>query len=380
MDYNIDKALFILKTMGNEKFDMEDLQKTETYEGILKNMECFLRYPDGGGAGAIAYWEERGLKKELHEADDSGQRWASYLPMRYVMEESSEEKFPLLFVLHGANNSISLAESYGYTHLAGREELIVIIPENESEAKMEELFAYAKEHYPVDWSRVYLVGYSLGGIMTARHCIRWPERFAGVGVGGMLFSNGSIGSYWHNGVEWPGEAFTEENLSHAALLKMPVCICMGEREMINLLPVTEGDQIEQTAGSTFTPDGHPVVTLDLSSTNKIASINNWRRISGGNQLSEEAVRETVRTSEDVVTKMIGYPFDETGVVKLGGLNHFIGDSLDEEGNVTARFAAIEKMPHWPNPDMPELVWNFISRFSRDPKTGTLIRRESSTEQ
>lgn len=40
--------------------------------------------------------------------------------------------------------------------MAAREELIVIIPEDETPDTIDKLFAYAKEHYSVDWIRVYM--------------------------------------------------------------------------------------------------------------------------------------------------------------------------------------------------------------------------------
>lgn len=360
--------LGLLSMMGAKNFDAEAYGRSESIEGILKNQECMLKNPDEGSDETKRYWEERGLKKELHEAEDIGRKWASYLPMSYV-NGTSEKKYPLLFVMHGSGNPIYLAESYGYTHIAAREELIVIIPENETAEMMEELFAYAKEHYPVDFSRVYMVGYSLGGFMTARHGIRWPERFAAVGIGGMLFANGPTGEHRQNDVLWPAETITPQMVEHAAAVKLPVCNCMGEHEILGILPVTEDEP-------PFTPPGgdaseEQADRIDLSGTNKIASINNWRQIAGCERIDEERVRDLARVSADIVTEKLGFPMERTHVELREGRSHYIGDCVNEAGENLARFVCVGKSAHWPSQALVDLTWEFISRFSRDEKTGRL---------
>lgn len=362
--------LHLITAMGAEDFDAESYMRSESIDGMLANQECMMQNPDEGSAGALRYWEERGLKKELHETEDVAEKWASYLPMSYVRGTGLGKRYPLLFVMHGSGNPIYLAESYGYTHIAAKEELIVIIPETETPEKIEELLAYAREHYPVDWSRVYMVGYSLGGFMASRHGIRWPERFAAVGVGGMLFANGPTGVHKQNGVAWPAETITPDMVEHAAKVKLPVCVCMGENEILGLVPVTEDEP-------PFTPpDAQPgelTDRIDLSGTNKIASVNNWRQIAGCARIPEEQVREAARYSADVVTEKLGFPFERTSVVAREGRSHYVGDCVNAEGENLARFVCVGKSPHCISRAQAELTWEFIRQFSRDVETGELKR-------
>ncbi|MDY3920138.1 MAG: hypothetical protein SOZ59_14295 [Candidatus Limivivens sp.] len=360
--------LHLLDMMSSDAFDLEAYGKSESLTGILENQECMLSYPEEGCAEVLNYWEERGLKKELHQADCMAEKWASYLPLSYVNGNDPGRHYPLLFVMHGSGNPIYLAESYGYTHIAAREEVIVIIPETETVEKIEELFAYAKEHYPVDWSRVYMVGYSLGGFMTSRHGIRWPERFAAVGIGGMLFANGPTGVHRQNDVYWPGETITPEMVGHAAEVKLPVCVCMGEQEILGLLPVTEDEP-------PFTPPGgdtgEKTDRIDLSGKNKIASVNNWRQIAGCSRIPEEKVREEARFSADIVTEKLGFPFERTSVILRENRSHFVGDCVNPAGENLARFICMGKSAHWPSRALTELTWEFIRQFSRDPETGCI---------
>lgn len=360
----------LLDILSCDSFDSETYSRSESFQGILENQECMEKFPNEGSKETLQYWEERGLKKEIHNADCVVEKWASYLPMDYINQKDPYKLYPLMFVMHGSGNSIYLAESYGYVHIAAREQMIVMIPETETEEKLEELFSYAKEHYPVDWSRVYMVGYSLGGFMTSRHGIRWPDRFAGVGIGGMLFANGPTGVHRQNDVLWPAENITEEMVEAAAKVKLPVCVCMGEQEILGLLPVTEDEPH-------FTPpggdEGEEVDRIDLSGRNKIASVNNWRVINGCSRIPEQEVREAVHASADIVIEKIGFPFEKTSVIVRENRSHFIGDCINAEGENLARFICMGKSSHWPSKALTEMTWEFIRQFKRDLRTGLIVK-------
>lgn len=356
----------MLIPMANEKFDSESFGKSETYAGILQNLECMLTYPDEGSDEAIAYWAKRGLKKELHDTGTQATKWASYLPTSIESEPDPGKVYPLLFVMHGANNPIYLAEGYGYTHIAAREKMIVIIPENETPESIDKLFCYAREHFPVDWTRVYMVGYSLGGFMTSRHALRDPERFAAVGVGGMIFGGGTAGSIEQAGITWHGEEITETMIDNAAKVKMPICSCMGEQEFLNLAPITEGGVCPP-----LSPDNQAPAPFDLTPKAKIAALNNWRKIAGCKPFPEDKVFSDVKASADIVVEKLGFPFERTRVINTENRSHYVGDCVNSDGDNLARFVCIEKSPHWPSAALTEITWDFIKRFSRDPETGLL---------
>ena len=239
MDEMTRRDLDMMKLMSSPQMDIEVFGRSETYRIMCENKECLrFGFEKEACPEVIAYWEEKGLHKELHDADPDKpwKKWASYLPMNYM--RTGQGKYPLLFVLHGAGNPIFLAETYGYTNIAAREQMIVIIPEDETPQSIERLLDYAYAHYPVDAKRVYMVGYSLGGFMTSRHALRWPEKFAAVGVGGMLYANGEADDHEQAGLVWPGETTTVEMAKRAAEYTIPVCNCMGEYEVLGLIPVT----------------------------------------------------------------------------------------------------------------------------------------------
>ena len=370
----------LLQMMSAPGFDVDSYMQSESFRGTEKHQEVMRFADDEAGAEALAYWKARGLIKELHDPESVPTKWASYLPVSSLT--ATQRRYPLLFVMHGHGNPILLAEAYGFTHIAAREELIVIIPEDETAANLDKLFAYARAHYPVDWSRVYMVGYSLGGYMTQIHAMRWPERFAAVGSGGMLFANGYAVPHLQAGLLWPGETVTAEMVRHAAELRMPAVISMGEQEVLGLLPVTQDEPINpwkehlderEQARAPETPREPEPERIDLSGKNKIQSINNWRIANGCAPVAEAIVREVARTSADIVEEKIGFPFEKTDVIVRESRSHFVGDSVDERGESSFRVIGIAKAPHWISPAQAELTWEYIRQFARNPETGASYR-------
>lgn len=373
-----DFILDLMKMMAVPDFDAKSFGESETYAKIVENQALMNAHRQEDCGEVLAYWEARGLVKQLHDTEKPYTKWASYLPKSYVDAPSNGKLYPLLFVMHGSGNPIYLAETYGYTHIAAREELIVIIPEDETPENMEKLFAYARENYPVDWTRVYMVGYSLGGYMTQRHALRWPERFAAVGAGGMLFANGYAVPQVQAGKLWPGETITSEMVQRAARYRIPACICLGEQEVLGLLPVTRDEPVNQWAqhlsekekartGGRSEPEEQD--RINLSGSNKIQSVNNWRIANGCAPVEEEAVRRVAAATADIVEEKIGFPFEKTSVICRERRSHFVGDSVAADGETYFRIIAISKSPHWPSQALAELTWEFISQFALDPETG-----------
>ena len=370
--------LGLLKMMAVKEFDAESFGESESFAGIVENQALMNTFRQEDAPEVFSYWKERGLIKQLHDTEQICTKWASYLPKSYVDNPASCRTYPLLFVMHGSGNPIYLAETYGYTHIAAREELIVIIPEDETAENIDRLFAYAKANYPVDWTRDYMVGYSLGGFMTSRHAMRWPERFAAVGSGGMLFANGPSAPHVQAGKLWPGEDITPEMVRRAARYRIPACICMGEQEVLGLLPVTRDEPVNQwvehlAEEEKKRTDGRSGQKkedrIDLSGRNKIQSINNWRIANGCPSVDEATVRKLAASTANIVEEKIGFPFEKTSVVTRENRSHFVGDSISEDGETYFRIIALAKSPHWPSQALAELTWEFISQFAVDPVTG-----------
>lgn len=343
----------LLTAMGDCRADAAAIAASEDGKVMARRMSVMAVPEDS--QECKDYWAgyEKGLKKELH--GEGLDKWASYIPL--AAERDPERKFPLIFCLHGAHNPIQLTESYGVMQVAAREECIVIAPENENLDNILSLLDYAKAHFPVDESRVYSIGYSFGGFMSARNVLTRPDLFAGVGMGGMLFA-GDVSAHDLDGQWYPEYHLTEEMLEKAEKLGMPALLFMGENEMLNLLPLWREPEQDIKDG-----------VIPLQSTDKQKSFNNWRRVGGCGPT--DFIKEGEAAGP--VEASIGAKFERTEVREYMSRKYFIGDSVREDGECLFRTVACEKMVHWATPAYAELVWEHIGQYRRDPETGKLSK-------
>ena len=350
--------LGLFQAMGNATADAEAIANSEDGRLIGERMSL-MRWPEDS-EDSKKFWMsyEKGLIKEVHNIEDPLNKWASFVPVATVKEP--ERKFPLIFCLHGAHNPIQLTESYGVMQVAAREECIVIAPENEREDNILALYEHVVANYPVDISRVYLMGYSFGGFMSSRNGLLRPELFAGLGWGGMLFALKAaahdLDGQWYDAYE-----LTPEMIAKARELEMPVAVFMGENEMLNLLPLW--NELAEAGKDGIIP---------LDSTSKYQSFNNLRAVGGCDPIENKG-GEYYSNHEDPVVRSIGVDFERTEVREYHGRKYFIGDAVKEDGECLFRTIACEKMVHWPTVMFAELAWEQISKFARDPETKKLIR-------
>ena len=343
----------LLQAMGNRKADAAAIMESEDGKMIEERMQV-MSMPEASEESK-AYWAsyEKGLRKEVH--GEGLDKWSSFIPLS--AEKEPERKYPLIFCLHGAGNPIQLTESYGIMQVAAREECIVIAPENENWENIEKLLTYAKEHFPVDESGIYSIGYSFGGFMTSRNVLSHPEVFAGAGMGGMLFA-GKVKAHELNGQPYPEYELTEDMIQKARDLKIPMLLFMGENEMLNLVPLYQEPEGEVRDG-----------VIPLSPENKQTYFRRFRYIGGLNE-TVFLTKEDPGTPEE---KMVGARFERTETREYFGRKYDICDSVTQDGECLFRTVICEKMVHWPTAMFAELVWEHLRHYKRDPETKALIR-------
>lgn len=342
----------LLQAMGDSGVDAAGIATSEDGRIISERM-AVMAMPEGSLQDRD-FWVnyEKGLRKEVH--GEGLEKWASYIPLTADREDG--RRFPLIFCLHGAHNPIHLTESYGVIQVAAREECIVIAPENENLDNILRLLDYAKRNWPVDESRVYSIGYSFGGFMSSRNVLARPDLFAGVGMGGMLFA-GDVDAHELDGQHYTEFTLTREMLEKAQKLGMPALLFMGENEMLRLLPLWKEPDDDVRDG-----------VIPLRSGDKQRAFNNWRKVGGCGPAEFLAAGEEAGPVEI----SIGAKFEQTEVREYYGRKYFIGDSVKADGECLLRMVACEKMVHWPTSSFAELVWEHISRYTRDTKTGALL--------
>ena len=130
------------------------------------------------------------------ETENTSQtRWYEWVPNEVyeTMKNGTDETYPLIIVNHGNNDhEIYEAESNGWVQLAGDERVIVVAMKDIYEPGMPPESAenrYGKENaefvrnvicekYPVDMSRIYIAGFSIGAFVTADTSAADPSLFA----------------------------------------------------------------------------------------------------------------------------------------------------------------------------------------------------------
>lgn len=108
-----------------------------------------------------------------------------YTPEDYYY---SREMTPCIIFLHGASlcgRNLERVRRYGPLHaiVKGRDiPALVIVPQNPGGAwkpeKINEVLEWTKENYPMDTTRIYVVGMSLGGYGTLDFAGTYPEKIA----------------------------------------------------------------------------------------------------------------------------------------------------------------------------------------------------------
>ncbi|MGI6056833.1 MAG: alpha/beta hydrolase-fold protein [Bilifractor sp.] len=344
----------LLRLMSDDPEIGDALARSEDGE-IMDHRLSLMAMPEVSEQ-EMRYWAsyEKGLHKEVH--GEGLEKWASFVPLSAASDR--ERRYPLIFCLHGAHNPIQMTESYGIIQVAAREECIVIAPENENWESIRRLLDVAKEEYPVDWRRVYLMGYSFGGFSASRLGLAHPEIFAGIGMGGMLFAN-DVAAHELDGQWYEAYSLTEEMVEKARRLGIAISLVMGEHEMLGLLPIRREPGGEAKDG-----------VIPLKPEEKMTSFNNFRMVSG----CDPAVFPQPGEEKNDIERMTGIRFEKCSERTYYGRRYLFGfNERPDGGDCTFQTVAIEGMVHWPSSMFGEILWEHLSKFARDPESGKLIR-------
>lgn len=341
------KTAFVHNNMACEGFDMEAYVNTKLAEGVINNMYYFLNYTDQMDPDVVSYWESMGVKKELHDADDEKRNWASYTPLSAYEEENKDRKYPVVFVLHGNNNPIWIAETWGFAQYGAEQEYITVIPwADNGDAIVEEfgrILEELEENYPIDTSRIYVSGFSKGARSSQEVAVAYPDTVAAIAAGGQ-FLNGSEAEFGN---------YTAEQVEGLREKKMPILQYSGTFDSSKVYPMSiegKGATVEE----------------------KITGFNQWIPAAGIDDYTltlEDSL--ALANDEDIVKQKLGIDCETTEVVTLD-TDYYIGSFQDDEGVTTLEFIAVEGEPHWPSQYMASFAWDFFEQFSRDTETGELI--------
>ncbi|MGM9521685.1 MAG: hypothetical protein ACI3VB_04320 [Oscillospiraceae bacterium] len=327
-------------------FDPEKYYSSRVGKSTLEMRRIFDEYQgDQMNPAVLQYWEEKGVKKELFDADKLAEQKLFSLLTPLKLEKG--HKYPLIYCLHGGGEDNFSAEVYGYGLLTGMGNCITVCPSASChgnpnvEREFIRVLDFLKENkYPVDFTRVYVVGFSGGEGATQRLAMMHADKIAGIGPtpGPNSFRGVSIQQL---------QAEYDKKFG----LEMPM-ICLG--------------------GSEDGGDMWPLNTEDC-----VKALNFYMthvaKAPGYKPMDLAKTMELTKTGSDTVSRLFGMEFDQTWIHHYLDTHIYFGEYFGKDGNLIARFGSILGMPHIQCPEQAMLIWSFLRQFSRNLETGELIR-------
>ncbi len=332
-------------------YDEEAFAASEIGIRHAEMLSLYEAYPDDPmNPAVVSYWEERGLKKELYDYDrDDGMFSFSVFTPLCV---KPGKKYALIYFSHGGGVFNNLAETYGFNTLAPVEKYIICYPNNggRSNNNIDTEFprvldAIKDLGYPVDWERVYCVGFSSGSDASAVAACTCPERAAAIGVlpGGQPFKD----LKFYTGPEY---------YASTKGMRIPGVFVGGTMDVASY-----------PAPWILDHDRKPY---------RAENLNIWMRdiaqISSYRPITLEDIEAKMTSPEDRFEAQFGLDFDKTYTFRAEGVDWLGGDYYGTDGAPVMRIIRAEGLPHVVWESQANIVWDYIKHFRRDPETGESI--------
>lgn len=315
-------AAKIIQGNGDENFDVDRFINSEMGEKILGRIMNELVVYGGDHwdhPDMTQYWAERGVEKIIHNATDRANAWITYVPD--TIERNAGKLYPVVFCFHGGGGTLFESENHGFVHLCREKQYMVICPENQNSQTTlcGDRIGYYLEQMermglPIDRSRVYLTGMSMGGIAAIYNGLTHNSEVA------------AIAPHSCGGIFEGGEHFlplTDEMYANAE--PMPMYLILGQNDF-KQLPLAPG---------------------------VIDGLNKWNAMCGCHPIVPAPEANLVGISGDnVEERMID-----------GTMHTTVSFDSEQYGNIV-NITGVEGHPHWVCYSFAELAWPFLSRFRR----------------
>jgi poly(3-hydroxybutyrate) depolymerase len=333
-DYN-----WMIDGCGSAKrgYTFEKYVNSPLGENTMDNFITYIKYQDDLDPTLLKEWEAAGTRKDVFDYKDPNNNWAVYTPIS-AFEPGNTKKYPVLFCLHGNTDTILMAESYGYAKVGAREGYITVIPyANNHETIVEDMAKMMEKlrtEYPIDESRIYVAGFSKGGLATMTLALAYPTLFAAIAPGGLnlVINFGGLGA----------ASSTDPRWNDMAVHGMPV---------VNLFGILDGSEPYP-----LRPDAETAVVYTK-----------WLEVNGINVTVTPDSIVAMANSPNRVEREVGAPFTRM-YTQVYDTNYYIGQYVNGKEQAPVELVAIENMPHWPSGYFAKVTWDFLKHWSRD--TGT----------
>lgn len=344
---------------GGPNYDLEKLKSTKTGRAMTEAAQLEVQYNDVSDPGLKEYWDAMGLEYTVHETQGEG--WLSFVPKS---ARESGKKYPAMLCFRLAAGKWGVFAQCFYYHLieiAAQDEMIVLIFSTEDAEKNElycDILAEAKELYPIDPTRVYLTGHSHYGEFALHFMCNHHDIIAGVAQQGdrpgLPIRNDGL----------PYGINSQEKLDLMHSFDMPLIDVAGWAEMNQLFPV-----------NTDAPNRYELTPMGIRSNPPVKEdrIKAWQNRLYASRCRVATVEEIEAAANGTrAEQMLGIPTSHSETMFIDGLEVYIGDVENEDGNLHLRVAAVENLSHTTCRAMQVLSWSFLRRFARNLETGEVI--------
>jgi hypothetical protein len=335
--------------MGQTDIGIRHMQQVEEYERYGKNPM---------GEDTLAFWKREGLKKELFDKNQQNgdDRYSVFTPL----DMQPDKKYALLYISHGGGQTIEQAEHYGFNKLAAREKFIAVYAMNGGRSNQEvdtEFLRILKnlqgKNYPIDWERIYPVGFSSGSEATVCAACTAPQYAAAIGVlpGGQPFKDLRF--------------YTEpEYYASTRGMRIPGCFIGGTADIANFpAPWISDPEMSDQEGEPSLEERIQNLSIWMD---KIAQVKEKKTLNKAEILSYLKDGRTEIEREFGLTFHREYSFEAEGCHWIGG------DNLGTDEAPVMRCIRAVGVPHIVWDSQINLVWDYLKHFRRDSKTGQSI--------
>lgn len=324
-----------MEYLGAGNFDLSLFINSEYGEITGKHGQIFMKYDDNMDSALLEHYRAQDLEKVMFTGEDASnvnEHYYVFVPV----ERGEGEVFPVVIVNHGGGATARTTELYGWTDIASREKLILIMTEDTSAPFLHQALDNVRQHYPVDNSRIYVTGTSAGGMASKAFAAAYPNEVAAIApldIGWILTdADGDVNAMVKN--------------------TMPMIFITGTADMYHSLP------IGYTGMSTI--DGW----------------NNLLKLTGyeAYTLTDEESKQLVEKSLNLMESYTGVKLPEPEVRSYVNNRAFISRFVNEEKVNTLSVVVVENKIHMPVGYDVEIAWEFLQQFARNTETGELIIR------
>lgn len=327
-----------------EGFDPIAFHFSESNLSYQNNRQLLSDFQDEMDPGVVAYWESYGVKKELFDQDvnEGKGKYSVHTPLD--MDES--KAYPLLYYSHGGFGTPYQAETIGFSKLIRSEQFIAVYPFNGGYSNEEAPSEFKciidelkKKKYPIDWSRVYVSGYSSGSDATESIATLWPELIAAAAP--CPGSNAMYNSLCR---------ITAEAYEKCLTYQVPLLCVGGTMDYGDPYPF---------------PDKECYESFNIWA-EKIARVHNYQ------PMSFEESRDFINATQDKTKQAIGLDFQHTWTEHREERDWLFGEFYDQTYNPVIQFVVGEGIPHITSGIHASLVYTWLKQWSRNQENGELV--------